>query len=133
MSRGNVERAYQATDAFNRRDLDALLALIDPEVEFTPFEVAIEGGEPFRGHDGIRTWCDETFAVFPDLTMRIDEVRDLVDVALVHGRLVGEGAGSGAQFERALWMAQLWRDGQVAWWSARETEAEALEAVGLAE
>jgi hypothetical protein len=38
MSQENVERAYRAVDAFNRRDLGSYLALIDPEVEFTPYE-----------------------------------------------------------------------------------------------
>src|SRR6185295_11609006 len=36
MSRENVDLSYRVIDAFNRRDLGAYLALIDPEVEFTP-------------------------------------------------------------------------------------------------
>jgi len=31
MSQENVELASRAYEAFNRRDLDALLALVDPE------------------------------------------------------------------------------------------------------
>jgi len=46
-------------------------------------------------------------------------------------RLRGEGAGSGAAFERTLWLAVEWRGGQEVWWHAFETEAEALDAVGL--
>ena len=34
MSRENVEVLHRAFDAFRRRDLDAFLALCDPEVEF---------------------------------------------------------------------------------------------------
>jgi ketosteroid isomerase-like protein len=34
MSEENVELNQRANDAFNRRDLDALLALSDPDVEF---------------------------------------------------------------------------------------------------
>ena len=33
MSQENVELTYQAYDAFNRRDLDAVLALMDADVE----------------------------------------------------------------------------------------------------
>ena len=44
MSQENVERLYRAYDAFNRRDLDASLALIDPEVELTPRIMELEGG-----------------------------------------------------------------------------------------
>jgi hypothetical protein len=36
MSRENVGLFHDAVDAFNRRDLDAFLALIDPDAEFTP-------------------------------------------------------------------------------------------------
>jgi hypothetical protein len=33
MSEENVELAYQAVDALNRRDLDAFLSLCDPDLE----------------------------------------------------------------------------------------------------
>ena len=38
-----MERIRRAFDAFNRRDLDAFLALIDPEVEFTTRYMEMEG------------------------------------------------------------------------------------------
>ena len=54
MSQENVEQLYRAYDAFNRRDLDAYLARIDPEVEFTPRIMGLEGGF-YRGQrDGVR-------------------------------------------------------------------------------
>jgi hypothetical protein len=34
MSQANVEVAHKATEAFNRRDRDAWLPLMDPELEF---------------------------------------------------------------------------------------------------
>jgi hypothetical protein len=46
MSQENVELSHRANDAFNRRDLDAFLALMDPGVEFTPYERAIQGLGP---------------------------------------------------------------------------------------
>ena len=54
MSRENVELAHQAAEAFNRRDLDAFLALMDDDVEIGLAHVVIEGG--LRGHDGVRRW-----------------------------------------------------------------------------
>ena len=133
MSRENVELTYRAHDTFNQRDLDAFLALNDPDVEFTPYEVGVQGGEPYRGHGGIRGWWEETFGVLPDLRSEIYEVRDLGDMTVVHGRLRGHGAGSGASFERTLWQVIEWRDGKQAWWCAFGSEAEALEAMGLRE
>ena len=133
MSQENVELHYRAIDAFNRRDLGAYLAVTDPEVEFTPYEVSVEGGEPYRGHAGVRSWWEASFAVFPDLRAEIHEVRGLGNRTFTRGRIRGQGAGSGASIERALWATAEWRDKKAVWWRAFETEAEALEAAGLSE
>jgi hypothetical protein len=81
MSQENVELLHQAIDAFNRRDLDAYLATNDPDVEFTPYERALEGLGPYRGHDSVRIWWEESFAVLPNLRAELYEVRALGDVA----------------------------------------------------
>lgn len=130
MARENVELLHQAIDTFNRRDLDAFLALMDPGVEFTPYERALEGLGPYRGHDGVRTWWEESSATLPDLRAELYEVRELGNVTVSRGRLRGTGAGSGASFERTLWMANEWRAKKQVWWRAFESEAEALEAAG---
>ena len=46
MSKENVELFYEANDAFNRRDLDALLALADPDIEWFPRIAELEAGAP---------------------------------------------------------------------------------------
>jgi ketosteroid isomerase-like protein len=128
-----VQNHRRAIEAFNRRDLDALLALMDADVEFAPFERAVEGGGAYRGHTGVRSWWGDALEAFPDFRLDIEESRDLGDVTLVHGRLGGQGAASGASFERTVWHAVKWRDGKQVWWRAFESEAKALEAVGLRE
>lgn len=133
MSRENVELGYRANDAFNRRDLHAFLALMDPDIEFVPYEVSVQGGDAYRGHDGVRTWWEDTLGAFPDLRVEPHEIRDSGEMTFVRGRLAGRGGASGASFDRALWQAVRWRDGKIIWWRAFETEAEALEAVGLRE
>jgi hypothetical protein len=130
MSGDNVELFHRVIDAFNRRDLGAYLALMDPEVEFTPYEVWVQGGEPYQGHTGVRIWWEESFAVFPDLRAEVDEVRDFGDRTFACGRLRGQGAGSGASIERAMWLANEWRDQKAVWWCAFGSKAEALEAAG---
>jgi ketosteroid isomerase-like protein len=133
MSQENVELLHEAIDVFNRRDLEAFLALNDPDVEFTPYERALEGLGPYRGHEGVRTWWEESLATFPDLSAELYEVRDLGDLTVSRGRLRGTGAGSGASFERTLWMVHEWRDKKHVWWRAFGSEAEALEAAGRRE
>jgi ketosteroid isomerase-like protein len=122
---------YRVIDAFNRRDLDAFLAGMAPDIEFAPYEVMVQGGNPYRGHDGVRRWWEESFAVLPDLRAEIHDVRDLGDVAVVAGRLRAHGTGSGAPIERQMWLAIEWRQGVEVWWASYESEAEALEAARL--
>src|SRR5919106_817432 len=52
MSQENVEIVRRGHETFNQRDLDAYLAVHDPDVEFTPYERAIEGLGPTRSPKG---------------------------------------------------------------------------------
>jgi ketosteroid isomerase-like protein len=133
MSRENVERLYRAYEAFNRRDLDAFLALADPEIEFTTLNLQVEGGRSYRGHDGVRSYWEDMISVFPDFTVEPDEVRELGDVTIVRGRLRGHGLESDASFEQRFWQTVKWRHEKCIWWHIVRSEAEALEAAGLSE
>ncbi len=113
MSKENVDLTHRANDAFNRRDLDAFLALMDDDVESIPRAAAIEGGS-YHGHEGARRWWENLLDVFPDFTIDVGEVRDLGDVTVAALRL-------------------RWRRGKCVWWGTFGTLAEALDAVGLAE
>ena len=131
MSKGNVGLTHRVIEAFNRRDLAGYLELVDRNVEFTPYEVWVQGGNPYRGHTGVKTWWEDSFAVLPDLKAEIYEVRDFGEKTLLHDRLRAQGAGRGAPVERPLWLAITWRGGKGVWWCAFGSEAEALEAAGL--
>jgi len=133
VSQDNASLFRQVIDAFNRRDFDAYLALMDSGVEFTPYERAVEGLGPYRGHDGVRTWWESSLQAIPDLTAELHDVRSSGDKTFARGRLYGTGAGSGAAFDRTLWLANEWRDGKTLWWYAFDNETEALQAMGLEE
>jgi ketosteroid isomerase-like protein len=128
VSHENVELHRRAHDAFNRRDLSVFLSVMSPEVEFAPYEVAVQGGSPYRGHDGVRSWWEETFAVLPDLRVETYEISAFGERTFARGCLHARGAGSGASIDRTLWQAVEWRDGKTVWWHAFDSEAEALEA-----
>jgi ketosteroid isomerase-like protein len=132
MSEENVQLHRQGLDAFNRRDLDAFVALADPAVELIPFNLEMEGGV-YRGHEGVRSFFADYLAVFPDFTAEADEVRDLGDLTLARGRLLGHGSKSDASFEQRIWQVCRWRDYKCIWWRSFRNEKEALEAAGLSE
>jgi ketosteroid isomerase-like protein len=132
MSQENVERVYRAMDAFNRRDLDAFLALADPSVEFTPYVVGLEGS--YHGHDGVGQWWRDLFGVFPDWRGEPVDVRDLGDWTLTTLRIGGHGDESGTPVTRLFWQLAKWStDGKIVQVTHYGDEAQALEAAGLSE
>jgi hypothetical protein len=133
MSEENVELTYLASDAFNRRDLEALLALADPEIEAYSRIVELEGGGPYRGHQGVRAWWKDVLDIAPDLRHEIEEVRDIGDVTVARLRQHGRGVGSDAPMEQTQWIVTKWRNKKAVWWQILLSEAEALEAAGLSE
>jgi ketosteroid isomerase-like protein len=134
MSQENVELHRRALDAWNRRDLDALLEFADAEVEITPLNVDLErGGRPYRGHDGIRKFWKDYLAIFPDFSVVCDEVRDAGEVTIARARLRARAPESEASFEQPIWQVIAWRNQKGVWWRSFRTETEALEAAGLSE
>ena len=129
MSQENVELARQAYDAVNRRDLDAFLELMDPEVVALPRQAAMEGR--YRGHAGIRRWWGDLLNVFPDFAIEVIDVRDLGDMTLAALRFLGHGADSESPFDETVWGVSELRDGKAVWWRTDNTEDEALQAIRL--
>jgi ketosteroid isomerase-like protein len=131
MSQGNVELTRRAFRAFEDRDLDALLAVLDEDVEAFPMLAGMEGG--YNGHEGIRRWWASLLGTFPDFRSEIIEVQDLGDstIAVLHMR--GHGAGSDTPIDATAWQVSAFRDGKCVGWRIYLSEREALEGVGLSE
>jgi hypothetical protein len=127
MSERNVERAYRAYDAFNRRDWDAFLPLMDYEVEVESRLVVLEGS--YHGHQGLRRWWNDFLGAFPDYTVEVEEIRDLGDVTLGHIRGWGNSDVSNTPIVDPFWQPVRWREGKCVWWRNCSTEADALQAI----
>ena len=131
MSQENLELTRRVFDAFNRRDLDALLAVMDDDVEIVPRAVAMEGR--YHGHEGVLRWQQALFDVFPDWHAEPLEVRDFRDFTMGPVRIRAHGGESRVPVDQVTWQVGEWRNGKLVRYSSHDSEAEALEAVGLSE
>ena len=136
MSQENLEIARRAMDAWDRDDLEAFLAELDPDLEWhTGIEGTAEGaGTVFRGHDGARqVWENYRGEVFRRMEAWETELLDLGDSVLRLGHLRVTGKTSGMEIESEFAQHVVMRDGLI--FSSRDylSHAEALEAVGLSE
>ena len=133
MSQENVEQQYRAADAFSRRDLDAFLAVCDPDIELVSRHLELDGSGHLRGHAAVRRWWETLIDVYPDFTSEVEEVRDLGDVTIARHSFRGQGIQSDAPIEQLQWFVTQWRDGKAMWWRVVPNETEALEVARLRE
>jgi ketosteroid isomerase-like protein len=135
MSQENVELVHRAIDAFNRRDPDAFIALLHPEVEWE------EGGDvlpglrgTYHGRAEVRKWYAELLEPWESFHVHAEEITDATDGRVFLGFLdTARGRGSGAETELRGWQVTWHADGKVERRQVFWTRAEALEAAGLSE
>jgi ketosteroid isomerase-like protein len=131
MSQENVEVVRRAYEAFDT-DLEALLRLLDPAIEWVSPSDAIEPGLR-RGRDGVRDAFAATAMAWDQPTHTAEGFVDAGDEVLVTVTFRGHGRGSGMDAERTefhVWTVQSGAVIRFQWFYRRR---EALEAVGLRE
>ncbi len=126
----DVELLKDAFAAISRSDLNGLLSVTDPEVEFHSL-IAEAEGRTYRGHDGVREWWEQVKGSLGGLRFEAEAIRTEGDWAVVTV-LVTSRMGDVAVPQR-MWQATRARNGKAIWWGIYRTEAEALEAAGLSE
>jgi ketosteroid isomerase-like protein len=132
MSDQNVELHRRIEDAFNRRDIEGLIACLDPSVEYHPLLSAI-GTTAYHGHDGMRSWFAQLDDAWEELRTEAEAYFDLGEQTLLFYVLHGRGRQSGA--EVAIPGAQLcrWRDGLAVYAKQYAHREQALRDLGVAE
>jgi ketosteroid isomerase-like protein len=101
MSEEHVERFKRGLDAYNRRDIDALLEELHPDVEWHPVLDVVLGGRRtvFRGHEGVRRSIQEEDEALAVYQVEISEIRDLGNGAIAIGHAHISGKGGGVEIE----------------------------------
>ena len=135
MSQENVEAFKRAFQAINRRDVEALLEELDPEVEWHSAILMALGGERtvYRGHEGIREWLRDLHGTLSEFQAEYSEIRDLGDRTVAIGHMRARGTTSGAEVESPIGSVVEFKNGKGLQIRTYFDPHEALEAAGLSE
>jgi ketosteroid isomerase-like protein len=123
VSPAEVVRRY--VDALNRRDLPAMLELLDPHVEL------ITRRGPIRGHDDVRRWLGEPYAEL-DVERTVDRIQVAGNTVVATGRIrhLWRESGQTADEVEIAVLAEV-EDGRIVRVQTFDDEAAALAAAGL--
>ena len=95
MSQENVEAVRAFLDAGCRGDLEAFLAMLDPQIEWTP----VNEDPDYRVHRGLEdvaAWLAEWMEVFPDMRWEAERIVDADgDLVVASVRALGRSDATG--------------------------------------
>jgi ketosteroid isomerase-like protein len=130
MSQENVEVVLELHAAVTRGDLDGVLSLAHPKVEYrSAIQQAMEGeGSMFTGLAGISRWFGELQDLYEYLESDVLEVRDFGERVVIVFVVRGRGAGSGITLEQPLAQVVRVREGKIIEVRDYFSREEALEA-----
>jgi ketosteroid isomerase-like protein len=128
---GRIALVRDLFSAFDSRDLDAALELVDDDVEFmVPTADVANAGDPYRGHEGIRRYFGDVDRVWEELQISPHDFREVGDYVLVTGRVYARGEGGFIADSPTDWVIGF--DGEKIVSGRVYTDRDAaLEAVGL--
>jgi ketosteroid isomerase-like protein len=132
MSQENVEIVRAGFDALTRGDWEAVLPLLDPEVEWETTGQFVGGGT-YRGRDGVREFLETLGREFEEFRSEARGFKEAGDLVVVETRSTGIGNRSGAPVEVDFTIVVHIRDGQIRRLRNFMSRSDALEAAGLRE
>ena len=131
MSKRNVELHRRWIEAFNSRDIEAVIALCDPSVELDSAFAAIGGGI-YKGHDGIRRYFrDYEDAWGTEIRVQPEAYFDLGEHTILFYVMRGRGQHSGADVEMGLTQVARWRDDLLVYFKSYRQREDALSDLGV--
>ena len=125
----NVEIVQQIFDAFSKRDINAALAAMHPEIEWvTP------PGAPnpsWHGHDGVRSSLAEWAGSFDSFRLEPLEFTDTDNRVLVDVAMSVRGRGSDVDIQSHQFQVWTLSEGKVVRMEMFSEKDEALDAAGV--
>jgi ketosteroid isomerase-like protein len=114
MSHDNVELVRALTDAGNRVDLDAAVALLTPDVVWEENAELPGLKEVYRGRAEVRAWAEQVLEVFEDPHQELDRITELSgDRIFTETVITAHGKGSGVPTELRYWAVYWIKEGKI--------------------
>jgi ketosteroid isomerase-like protein len=129
----NVEIVREALGAMAGADLDELLRLFDPEIEYLPLTHAQVEGRGYRGHAGVREYFAEAGELWYEMHPVADSFSTNGDDVVVLGSCKFRGRGSEVDTQTPMAWVFTVRDGKIVRYRGFPTPAAAREAAARAE
>jgi ketosteroid isomerase-like protein len=134
VSEQNIELHRRLVKAFNARDVEAIISLCDPRIEFHSVFAAVGAVTVFHGHDGMRKWHRDLEDVWgDDFRAEPEAYFDLGEHTLMFHVLHGRGKQSGAEVAMPFAQVCRWRDGVGVYSKMYASREDALGDLGVAE
>ena len=134
MSQETVEVVRRLWEAVERGDDEAVFALYDPAIVWESHLVGpMVGSGVHHGHAGVLEIFTDWLESFGNYEAHAETFIEAGDKVVVRYRVSGRGRGSGIEVEMSRWNVYGLAGGLVTRLEIFDTEAEALEAVGLSE
>jgi ketosteroid isomerase-like protein len=132
MLQENVELARRGYEAFNRGDIDGLLDLCGPDIEWRDF--ATIDSNTVTGKGAVRAYFETVMEAWERIRLEPEEFIDLGGGrVVVVSHLTGRGKGSGVVVETQGADLLTFDEGSLVRWMGYADRAQALEAAGLSE
>ena len=108
MSQEDVQVIRRAIEAFNAGDVEEMLALADPALEWRPaFGAATDGATAYHGHPGFRVYWRGTQDIWDHFHFEPEQFIDDETSIVVIRRGSGRAKGSGIEIDKPF--AMLWK------------------------
>jgi ketosteroid isomerase-like protein len=133
MSHENVEVVRRAFEAFDRGDMEGVVADFGPHFEYVATGAIPGVRGVYRGTEGYRRFLEAFVGEFDDVHVKTPEFVEAGDQVLVSVTIRGRGKRSRAETSWSFWLLWQVRDGKVVRGQGFTSRDEALAAVGLLE
>jgi ketosteroid isomerase-like protein len=133
MSQENVETLRRALPESGPANLEALLAILDENVEWDYVGAFPESLTTYHGPAEVRDFLVNWSESFDGFGFEAEEMVDAGDSVVIRLHQWGRGKDTGAEVESRSWQVFQFRAGKVVHCRGYGTKQKALEAAGLSE